>query len=62
MQTRGGYGPESRTGGTHVTDTYSLSLYRQCGADSNFVSKGGSLSRQIGLCCENRPESVNCLR
>ena len=54
--------PKAGPGARHVTDTYSLSLYRQCGADSNFVSKGGSLSRQIGLCCENRPESVNCLR
>ena len=41
--------PKAGPGGTHVADDYSPSLYRQCGADSNFVSKGGSLSRQIAL-------------
>ena len=41
--------PKAGHRGTHVTSNYSLSLYRQCGADSKFVSKGGALPRQIAL-------------
>ena len=46
--------PKAGPGARHVTSNYnlslySLSLYRQCGADSKFVSKGGALPRQIAL-------------